>query len=332
MVKLIAETAWHHEGDYSFMSDLVTEICEESAADIIKLHITLNLDEYMSKDHDAYMTLKSWMLTAQQWESLIEIVRRNGKELLLLLNDTTAIEFASEYSPDLVELHSVCLNVPRLQESFLEKINENAKFIIGVGGCTLQEVDAAINVFRDRETILMFGFQNYPTRYEDVNLKKIKKIQSLYSNNLFGYADHTAWDEKNNELITLLVSANSMSYVEKHVTIQYGQERCDYSAAISIDMFNKLASKLEIMEQLSGSGVLGLNQGERSYSFCGVMKMAAVTNCDLKKNSALLEKNINFCRTGQISNMSQIDVCDLIGSQVTKNVRKGQVLKWDYFE
>jgi N,N'-diacetyllegionaminate synthase len=77
---------------------------------------------------------------------------------------------------------------------------------------------SALNIFKSRETILMFGFQNYPTKYEDVNLSKIKKIQSLYPNKLFGYADHTAWNEPNNELITLLVASNNMSYVEKHVT------------------------------------------------------------------------------------------------------------------
>ena len=81
MTKLIAETAWHHEGDYLFMKQLVTRICETSSVDIVKLHITLDLDEYMSKDHDSYETLKSWMLSAKQWEELIGIVRNNGKEL-----------------------------------------------------------------------------------------------------------------------------------------------------------------------------------------------------------------------------------------------------------
>ena len=46
MTKLIAETAWHHEGDYDFMKNLVTSICKLSKADIVKFHITLDLDEY----------------------------------------------------------------------------------------------------------------------------------------------------------------------------------------------------------------------------------------------------------------------------------------------
>ena len=96
MIKLIAETAWHHEGDFIFMRDLVTRICENSNADIVKFHITLDLEEYMNKDHDAYKTLKSWMFSETEWEELICIVRENNKEIMLLLNDIKAIEFAKK--------------------------------------------------------------------------------------------------------------------------------------------------------------------------------------------------------------------------------------------
>ena len=203
-IKLIAETAWHHEGDYPFMKDLVSQICEGSSADIVKMHVTLDLDEYMSQDHDSYNQLKKWLFSAEQWEGLIDIVQSRGRELMLLLNDTSAIQFAAQYNPELVELHSVCLNVPQLQQAIIEKIYSRVKIVIGVGGCTIQEIDNALGEFNKRETILMFGFQNYPTKYADVNLKRIRKIQALYSDKKYGYADHTAWNEENNELITLL--------------------------------------------------------------------------------------------------------------------------------
>ena len=195
MIKLIAETAWHHEGDFIFMRDLVTKICQNSNVDIVKFHITLDLNEYMSKDHDAYETLKSWMLSESDWEELICIVRENNKELMLLLNDTKAVEFSKKYNPEMVELHSVSLNVPRLQDAVIKNISNKAKIVIGVGGCSVKEIEEAVKFFHSRETVLMFGFQNYPTKYENVNLLKIRKIQQLFRGSMFGYADHTAWDE-----------------------------------------------------------------------------------------------------------------------------------------
>jgi len=314
MTKLIAETAWHHEGDFSFMKNLVTKICKDSAAEIVKMHITLDLDEYMTRDHEAYETLKSWMLTAEQWKVLVEIVRNSNKELMLLLNDTKAIEFAARFSPEFVELHSVCLNVPRLQKVILEKIDQTTKIVIGVGGCTLQEVDAAVNVFNDRSTILMFGFQNYPTKYEDINLGKIRKIQALYANKQFGYADHTAWNETNNEMITLLIAANGMEYVEKHVTTEYGKERCDYSAAISIEMFNDLSKNLAVLAQVKGNSSIELNSGEASYSQYGPMKMAAIA--------------VQGVDEGGIFSAGD----SLIGKKLVSRIKKGDIFKKSHFQ
>ena len=332
MIKLIAETAWHHEGDYVFMKNLVTNICELSKADIVKLHITLDLDEYMSKDHNAYETLKSWMFSEDQWQELIGIVRNNGKELMLLLNDTKAIEFAKKFSPEMIELHSVCLNVPRLQKAVIENIDVNSKVVIGIGGCSLEEVQAAVNIFHARKTVLMFGFQNYPTKYEDVNLGKIRKIQQLYPEHNFGYADHTAWDEKNNELITLLVSSNGMGFIEKHVTTEYGKERCDFSAAISIDQLNQLHKELGLLNKLYGDGSMELNEAEKKYSSYGPMKMAAIASHSLVEGDKLSMNDFNFCRTSQVSDISQVDILKIIGSKLASNIQANQVILSKHIE
>ena len=331
MTKLIAETAWHHEGDFVFMKDLVTQLSENANADIIKMHITLDFDEYMSIDHDAYDTLKKWLFSAEQWETLINIVQVSGKELMLLLNDTTAIKFAAQFNPALVELHSVCLNVPKLQQAILSDIESGTKVVIGVGGCSLQEIDRAVELFNQRETILMFGFQNYPTKYADVSLKKIRKIQALYANKSFGYADHTAWNEENNEIITLLVSANGMGYIEKHVTTKYGKERCDYSAAISIEMFNALADKVKLLESITGDGSLSLNRGEQTYSQYGPMKMAGVATKNINKGNIIAVEDLQFCRTSQTTDLSQIELLDNLQQTLKQDIKKGTLFTRGHF-
>jgi len=330
-MKLIAETAWHHEGDFLFMKNLVSEIANKSNADIIKMHVTLDFDEYMDSKHALYKKLKSMLFTKDQWQELISIVRESKKELMLIANDTAAIEFVSHQKPELIELHSTCLNVPYLQNDVLNKFDKETKIIIGVGGCTLQEIKSALDIFESRETILMFGFQNYPTRYHDVNISKIKKIQSLYPNKLFGYADHTAWNEPNNELITLLVAASNMSYVEKHVTNCLGQERIDFSAAISIQMLNSLSKKIKLLKALNGNGSLELNEGEKSYSQYGPMKMAPITNSELEEGHIMSIKDITFKRTKETTDLSQVDTMNLIGKSLAKSISKNQILNSSYF-
>ena len=295
------------------------------------MHITLDFDEYMDPKHELYEKLKSMLFHKDQWQELILMVKESDKELMLIPNDSAAIEFTAYYSPEFIELHSIWLNVPYLQNEILKRFNPEAKIVIGVGGCTLQEIDSAVKIFENRKTILMFGFQNYPTKYEDINISKIRKIQSLYPNKLFGYADHTGRNEASNELTTLLVAANNMDFVEKHVTNVFDQERIDSSAAISIKMFNLLSNNLKLLNEINGNGSIELNKGEKVYSLYGPMKMAALANSDLKVGHVFSIKDIFFKRTKEKTDLSQVDIINLIGRVFTKAISKNEILNSSHF-
>jgi sialic acid synthase SpsE len=325
-MKLIAETAWHHEGDYEFMKNLVTKISTKTKADIVKLHITLDFDEYMDSSHDAYSLLKPWLFSKEQWSELVEIVRHNGKQIMLLLNDNEAIKFGLSFSPEYVEIHSTCLNDVFMLDELKRGLHQSTKVVLGVGGTSIDEIDHAINYLKHSKMLLMFGFQNYPTVFEEVNLNKIRKIMRLFKNFEYGYADHTAWDSKHNELVTLLGAASGMSYIEKHVTTHYGEKRVDWPAAISIKMFNNLHKKLKVLNGLNGDGALTMNKGELSYSIYGPMKKAAVLRKKAIKGDVLSLEMINFIRTKKVSDMSQVDVIQSIGKTINQNLDLGTTL------
>jgi len=266
-MKLIAETAFHHQGDFGFQKKLVQAIIDESLADVIKFHLMIDRDEYILPDHDLYLQIQDWIFDKGQWTEVIERIKASPKELMLLFNDTAAVEFGMPFDPPLVEIHSVCLNDIVLLESLKANVSRHTKIVLGVGGSSLYEIENAVNILQHANIVLMFGFQNYPTRYENINFSKIRRIMKLFPEFDFGYADHTAWNEPENVLITLLGAALGMRYVEKHVTIAYGEERIDWSAAVSIEMLNEIRQKLDILQACNGDGLLRLNQGERNYCY-----------------------------------------------------------------
>ena len=77
------------------------------------------------------------------------------------------------------------------------------------------------------------------------------------------------------------------------------KERCDYSAAISIEQLNMLYKKIKLLENLYGDGSMLLNKAEEDYSKYGPMKMAAIAKHDLVKGSKLTMGDVHFCRTSQ---------------------------------
>jgi sialic acid synthase SpsE len=330
-MKLIAETAWHHEGDFDFFKKLVTELVKDSKADFLKYHLTLDLEEYIDRKSSLFETLNNWMLTKDQWTELIEYSIDGNKDIMLLLNDTSSIEFGMKFNPQMVEIHSVCLNDIHLLNCLKSNINKQQKIVLGIGGTDLYEIENAINILQHENIVLMFGFQNYPTKFEDINLNKMRKIMNLFPNFEYGYADHTAWDNTDNVLITLLGAAVGMSYIEKHVTNNYGIKRCDWQAAVTIDMFNEIAEKLSLLNKVNGSGDIALNEGEQKYSIFGPMKKAAILFKDVKKGEKLSEELIVFKRTDEITNCSQLDILNFFGSEFSSDLVKDSILKKEHF-
>lgn len=326
-IKLIAETAWHHEGNEAFMNNLLTSIIEQTRSDILKMHVTIDLDEYMDTSHPAYPLLKPWMFTAEQWRYFIQRVKKSPKDLMLLFNDTKAIELGMEFDPGYVEIHSACLNDIRLQDALKSSLKPSTTLILGIGGTDLYEVDYALNRLQHPNTVLMFGFQNFPTRYEEVNFAKMRKIMGLYPEYTFGYADHTAAAESSNELITVLGAALGMRYIEKHVTTHYLEERVDWSAAISIDMFNSIADKLDLLNALQGDGQLKLNDGEQKYSTFGPSKKGAILTRDVTKGERFQADDFAFKRTAEQSDMSQLDVLTALGRSYGNTYPAGTILQ-----
>lgn len=325
-MKLIAETAWHHQGDLDFFISLVDAVVSNSKADIVKLHITLDFDEYMSKSHPMYKRQKDWLFDEQDWDEIISAIMGGNKRLMMLFNDTSAIRFGMKYEPDLVEIHSVCLNDIFLLEYLKNEISNKTNIVIGVGGTALNELDHSINYLSHKNVILMHGFQNYPTRYFDINIKKIRKIMALYPNFKHGYADHTAWDESNNLLITLLGAAQGVDFIEKHVTTAYGQERVDWQSAISIEMFNELYNKIRLLEDCMGDGNSKLSKAEKDYSKLGPMKKAAVLKKDVHVGEKFTFDHFQFQRTGETTDLSQLDVIDSVGCEINEDLKAGSLL------
>jgi sialic acid synthase SpsE len=197
---------------------------------------------------------------------------------------------------------------------------------LGVGGSSLYEIEYAIDRLEHDRIILMFGFQNYPTHYENINFRKIQRIMNLFPEFTCGYADHTAWNEPNNILITLMGAALGMDYIEKHVTNVYGKERVDWNSAISIDMFNEIADKLEILSRCKGDGLIKLNDGEEKYSVYGPMKKTAVLKVAARKDDILTVDKIQFQRTKETTDLSQLDVIKSFGCKIVSNLKAGTIL------
>lgn len=328
-ISVIAETAWHHEGDYDFMHTLVSLLAQKTKCDFIKFHVTLDLDLYMAPDHPGYSTIKTWMLSPEQWKPLIELAQAYHKQQMFLVNEVKALEMVLPYKPRLIELHSVSLTDLDLLHAVRANLEDWQIIVLGVGGTRITDIDNIISFLNTSNVLLMHGFQNYPTVIENINFAKIRRMMRLYPEFMHGYADHTGWDHPDTVLVTLLGAALGMDFVEKHVSHRYGEERCDWNAAISIDMFNELVDKLQLLAEANGDALLALNPGERSYSQMGPMRKVPVAKQGIEQGEALSCDKFAYQRVDGTTDLGLEDILKLHDSIATRPIVAGSILVKD---
>ena len=177
----------------------------------------------------------------------------------------------------------------------------------------------------------MHGFQNYPTKYEYINFNKMIRIRNKF-NLPMGYADHTVWDNENNELITLAGFMAGANFIEKHIALEIGKERIDFNSAISIDMLSNIRKKMELLNKTKGDGSFEISKYEKIYSKNGPMKFTIVANRALKRGQIIKKEDITFRRTGEENTINQRDYLNLIGKKVKKDIPKMGLVNWRNIE
>ena len=67
MYKIIAETAFSHEGDFSYLLSQIEE-ASKAKVDYVKFQVFINVDQYIVPNHPTYDILKKWIFSKAQWK------------------------------------------------------------------------------------------------------------------------------------------------------------------------------------------------------------------------------------------------------------------------
>ena len=235
---IIGEVAYNNEGDIKYLYKMINDIYDLKL-DAIKFHLGMYPETRMQKIHPLFEKTKEWNFSKKQWDEIISYCNKKKLDIIALCDDVGSLKYINKKEVESVEIHSTSLN-----DLFI--LEEASKFkgniILGIGGSTLDEISFAIDFLKNKgknDITLMYGFQSYPTKYEEINLSKMTKLRDLF-NLPIGYADHTGFDDSNNEIISSMAAMMGFNILEKHYTPDYGKERIDYHAAVGKKQMNEI--------------------------------------------------------------------------------------------
>lgn len=334
---VVAEMAWSHDGSLE-KAKAIVQAASDAGADAINLHIT-SLPDYMvphygsgkgriSQDkgeESIYEYLARINLSASDWDAIIRYARRLGLMVSTMCNDMVSLNLVAGLEPDIYMIHSSCLS----DQEFVRSVAEQHRPVfISTGGSTLGEIEQAIMTIREArndEIVLLYGFQNYPTKLKDVHLLYMRSLKQLFDLSI-GYSDHTDGNSPLALIAPLMAVALGANVLEKHLTHNRSMKGEDWESALNPDEFKTFVQYLREIEKMFGSpGLRPFSPSELHYR--EVVKKRAVARVAIHKGEKLSKDKVVFKRSDE--GVYPEELKHLLGRPVSRNLQANDGITWE---
>lgn len=303
---IIAEAGVNHNGSLELAKQLVKK-AYEAGADYVKFQ-TFKAEKGISrKAKKAVYQIEN---TGIEEESQLEMVKKlelsyeDHQILIDYCNELGIKFFSTAFDFDSIEyLHSLKLGIWKIPSGevtnypFLKRVASfNEKTILSTGMCDMVDVRAAVdalynNGLSKENLILLHCNTEYPTPFEDVNLKAMDALREEFGVEV-GYSDHTKGIE-----VPIAAVALGATVIEKHFTLDRNMEGPDHKASLEPDELKAMVSAIRNIEKaVGGDGTKHVSESERKN--IAIARKSIVAARYIKKGELFTEENLTVKRPG----------------------------------
>lgn len=328
-VLVIAEAGVNHNGEIELAKQLIRE-AKKAGADIVKFQ-TSNLDALVSKNADmAEYQKENLGFVKSQKEMLRKIVlpfdafyeiaaccREEGIKFLSTPFDLLSVDFLEELGCDMWKIPSgEITNYP-----YLIKIAKTHKpIILSTGMSNLQEVRDCYNLLKENgagEITLLHCTTQYPTEYEDVNLRAMLTLQQEFGCKV-GYSDHSRGIE-----VPVAAVGMGATVIEKHFTLDKTMEGPDHKASLEPHELTTMISMIRNIEKALGDGRKEPKATEVPNK--AVARKSIIAKRDIKKGDIFTEENLTTKRPG--NGISPMRWNEILGQTAKRDFSEDELIE-----
>ena len=329
---IIAEAGVNHNGSIELAKRLV-EKAKEAGVDYIKFQTfkasklvtkAAKQAEYQQKNigkegDSQYQMLKKLELSPEEHEILIDYCCQLGIKFFSTAFDFDSIDY----------LHSLNLGLWKIPSGevtnypFLKRIAAyNEPTILSTGMCDMVDVRAAVdalykNGLSKENLILLHCNTEYPTPFEDVNLKAMDALRKEFGVEV-GYSDHTKGIE-----VPIAAVALGATVIEKHFTLDRNMEGPDHKASLEPDELKAMVSAIRNIEKaVGGDGTKHVSGSEKKN--IAIARKSIVAACDIKVGEVFTEQNLTVKRPG--NGISPMRWEEVLGQKAKKDFYEDELI------
>ncbi len=330
---IIAEAGVNHNGSIEMAKQLVLK-AKEAGVDYIKFQTfkasklvtkSAKQAEYQQKnigngEDSQYQMLKKLELSPEDHEELIAYCKEKGIKFFSTAFDFDSIEY----------LHSLNLGLWKIPSGevtnypFLKRVAAyNEKTILSTGMCEMQDVRNAVealykNGLSKENLILLHCNTEYPTPFEDVNLKAMDALKKEFGVEI-GYSDHTKGIE-----VPIAAVALGATVIEKHFTLDRTLPGPDHKASLEPDELKAMVSAIRNIEKaVGGDGTKHVSESEKKN--IAIARKSIVAACDIKAGETFTEENLTVKRPG--SGISPMRWEEVLGQKAKKDFNEDELIE-----
>ena len=327
-VFIIAEAGVNHNGSLDLAYQLI-DVAKDAGADAVKFQ-TFKAENVVSKlaDRAEYQKKTTGSDKSQlemikkleiSFDDFIKLKKYCDKRKIMFLStpfDHQSVDFLY----DLVDMYKIpsgeIINYPYLKHIAAK----NKPIIMSTGMANLGEVEEAINAIRavnsEAQISLLHCTTNYPTPYEEVNLKALQTLAAAFKLPV-GYSDHTLGIE-----VPVAVVAIGAKIIEKHFTLDKKLPGPDHKASLEPDELKEMVKAIRNIEMALGDGIKKPNKSE--IEIMKVVRKSIVASKDIKKGEIFTKTNITVKRPG--TGISPMRWDEVIGGKANRNFKDDELI------
>lgn len=264
-VFVIAEIGINHNGDLELCKRLI-EGAAEAGADAVKLQ--KRMPEICVPEHQKHRPRRTpWgTVTYLEYKRRLEFGRREYDQIAAFCDNLRIDWFASAWDLESQRfLRSYDLPYNKVASALLthhelleEIASERRPTFLSTGMSSLEEVDAAVAIFRDRGCPfeLMHCNSSYPAASEELNLSVIGTLRERYGCDV-GYSGHEFGLTPS--YVAVALGATSL---ERHITLDRSMWGTDQACSVEIPAFERMVRHVRSIEVMLGDGVKRVTDAE----------------------------------------------------------------------
>jgi N,N'-diacetyllegionaminate synthase len=325
---IIAEAGVNHNGSFEIARKLI-DVAADAGCDCVKFQ-TFKAENVVSRyaKKAAYQEettngnetqlemIKKFEISESMHFKLVEYCNKKRIVFLSTPFDLESIDFLQKIDIPFWKIPSgEITNLP-----YLIKIAGIGKSVIlSTGMSTLEEVKTAVDILRQNgsvEITVLHCNTEYPTPYEDVNLKAMLTIRDELGCKV-GYSDHTPGIE-----VPIAAAALGASVIEKHLTLDKNMEGPDHKASLEPSEFYTMVQAIRNIEKAMGTGRKISTPSE--IKNISIARKSIVANCVIKKGEIFTEENITTKRPG--NGISPMRWFEVLGKTAEKNFVEDELI------